>query len=351
MVDPTARDRLLKIPSGTADNLAVTTVQLFPDDPHGPRPAWQVIDAARSMRLTGELTLGTAPVVRVYLRDGIVYFADRATDGSLGVRLVLEGVLTRTQLSHGTVVVNGAEHLGRLFDRDPAVDRSAVELCLEMFVDEVLVQVADESVDSWELSLYKRHPSGVDRWYPHVTRVVERVVERTVERVIEVDAAPLEAAHEPIHETKAVVDSESVADVIAEPEAVAEAVVEPTVEPVAEAVAEPTVEAVVEPVIEPTVMAAPPPVRAPLPAPTGELPPIVAAPRPSLPGRDEPPTDVMPTMADDDLLHVRLAPAPAPEPAPEPTVQDLVPEDSGNLADDIAEAVRRAMASLESQSA
>ena len=54
-------------------------------------------------------------------------------------------------------------------------------------------------------------------------------------------------------------------------------------------------------------------------------------------------------MAEDALLQVRLAPAPAPAAAP--TVQDLMPEDSGNLADDIAEAVRRAMASLESQSA
>jgi hypothetical protein len=34
-----------------------------------PRPAWQVIEAARRQMLTGELSLATAPTTHVYLRD------------------------------------------------------------------------------------------------------------------------------------------------------------------------------------------------------------------------------------------------------------------------------------------
>ena len=45
--------------------------------------------------LTGELSLATTPTTHVYLRDGQVYFAERTTDGGLGVRLLVEGVITR----------------------------------------------------------------------------------------------------------------------------------------------------------------------------------------------------------------------------------------------------------------
>jgi hypothetical protein len=37
-----------------------------------PRPAWQVIEAARRQGLTGELALATAPTTTIFLRDGQV---------------------------------------------------------------------------------------------------------------------------------------------------------------------------------------------------------------------------------------------------------------------------------------
>ena len=141
---------------------------LFPDEPSfTPRPAWQVIEAARRQYLTGELALPTNPATRIFLRDGMVYFAERSSDGTLPVRLMMEGVITREQMQRGTVIVNGVEHVGRMFEADPTIDRSSVELCTELFTEDVMVSVANTMVSSYELHLYRRHSSGIDRWYPH----------------------------------------------------------------------------------------------------------------------------------------------------------------------------------------
>jgi hypothetical protein len=145
----------------------VAGTNLFPDESEfTPRPAWQVIEAARRQQLSGELTLQTTPATRIYLRDGIVYFAERSTDGTLAIRLLVEGVINREQMQRGTVIVNGVEHVGRMFEADPSIDRASVELCSELFTDDVMVDVANRNVQSYEMVLYKRHPSGIDRWYP-----------------------------------------------------------------------------------------------------------------------------------------------------------------------------------------
>ncbi len=131
-----------------------------------PRPAWQVIEAARRQGVTGELALATAPTTTVFLRDGNVYFAERATDSALGVRLLVAGALDRQQLSKGAILLSGVEHLGRLFDRDPSIDRATVELAVETMTDEALVTAAHETVAGYRMTMYRRHPSGIDRWQP-----------------------------------------------------------------------------------------------------------------------------------------------------------------------------------------
>jgi hypothetical protein len=141
-----------------------------------PQRAWQVIDAARRQFITGELLLDTAPPTRVYLRDGQVYYAERTTDGGLGVRLLVEGVITREQMHKGTLHVSGVEHLGRMFDRDTSIDRDAVQLCVELMTDDVLAQIADETVQDFRMAMYKRHPSGIDRWLPTRVEVITHVV-------------------------------------------------------------------------------------------------------------------------------------------------------------------------------
>lgn len=137
--------------------------------------AWQVIEAVRRQGLTGELTLHLdgphdAVPTRVYLRDGTVYFAERGSETSLGMRLIGHGVVTREQLHRGSLVVNGVEHLGRLFEREPSVDRGAVECCVEMLTDAVLAEVAGRTVQDHQFAVYRRHPAGVDRWLGPSTR-------------------------------------------------------------------------------------------------------------------------------------------------------------------------------------
>ena len=164
-----------------ADARAVPGINLFPNETDfSPRPAWQVIEAARRQHLTGELTLQTAPTTRVFMRDGVVYFAERSTDGALAIRLMMEGVITREQMQRGTLIVNGVEHVGRMFDADPSIDRSSVELCAELFTDDVMVDVANRNVTGYELVLYRRHPSGIDRWYPHTASTGGRHYEPSV---------------------------------------------------------------------------------------------------------------------------------------------------------------------------
>ncbi len=165
----------LKTVSVRADASSVADANLFPDESSfTPRPAWQVIEAARRQYLTGELRLPTNPQTRLFLRDGMVYFAERISDGALPIRLMMEGVITREQMQRGTVIVNGVEHVGRMFEADPTIDRASVELCTELFTDDVMVAVANEVVSGYELALYRRHPSGIDRWYPHSVPVAAR---------------------------------------------------------------------------------------------------------------------------------------------------------------------------------
>ena len=125
-----------------------------------------MIEAARRQSLTGELALATAPTTTVFLRDGHVYFAERATDGALGVRLLVAGALDRQQLGRGAILLNGVEHLGRLFDRDPSVDRATVELAVETMTDDALTAAAHETVAGYRMTMYRRHQSGIDRWLP-----------------------------------------------------------------------------------------------------------------------------------------------------------------------------------------
>ena len=148
-----------------ADTCTVDQCDLFPDQPLGvARPGWQIIEAARALGLTAALTLHATLSVRVFLRDGEVYLAERCDAAPLSMRLQTLGVLSRDQAQRGVMLVNGTEHLGRLFERDTTIDRDAVELCIEVMTDEALTSIASVMVASHEVAVYQRHPSGIDRW-------------------------------------------------------------------------------------------------------------------------------------------------------------------------------------------
>jgi hypothetical protein len=129
-----------------------------------PRPGWVVLDAARDHRFTGELLFDTSPPVRVYFDRGHIYLAERVTDPSLGARLVDAGALSAVQLERGSVRVGDVEHLGRLFERIPNLDRHTVIVTAELMTDECVGWVALQRVPEVGRTPYRHHESGMHLW-------------------------------------------------------------------------------------------------------------------------------------------------------------------------------------------
>jgi hypothetical protein len=146
----------------------------------GAQPAWMTLDEARAHSFTGEIVFEVEPEVLAYLDNGVVYYAERDTDAPLGRRLVEAGVLADDQLDRGIVRVGDLEHLGRLFDRDASVDRDAVMVATETSTEDLLTDLANHAVTTVRLTAYRHHPSGVHRWFappPEPAHLVAPVVE------------------------------------------------------------------------------------------------------------------------------------------------------------------------------
>src|SRR3954471_20845536 len=129
-----------------------------------PPPGWVVRDAIRERRFTGEVLFGTTPEARVYADRGRIYLAERPSDPSLGARLVDAGALNATQLEHGAMRIGETEHLGRLFERVPSVDRQKVIVTAELMTDECVGWLARLRISDVEVTPYRHHPSGAHRW-------------------------------------------------------------------------------------------------------------------------------------------------------------------------------------------
>lgn len=131
----------------------------------GPQPVWMILNEARERAFTGEVVFETDPEVFAYFDNGIVYFAERASDTSLARRLVDAGVLDGVQLERGTIRLGDVEHLGRLFDRDPSVDRDAVMVMAETVTEELIAELANTAVVRARVTAYRHHRSGLHRWF------------------------------------------------------------------------------------------------------------------------------------------------------------------------------------------
>lgn len=128
------------------------------------RPGWVVLDEARDERFTGEIVLDTSPEVRVYLDRGLVYLAERATDPPLGDRLVDAGAINAAELDLGALQIGDTIYLGRLFERAPSVDRDAVLVITEMMTEETVRWAVARDVSGVTSTPYRHHESGVHRW-------------------------------------------------------------------------------------------------------------------------------------------------------------------------------------------
>lgn len=137
----------------------------------GPQPVWMTLDEARDRGFTGEIVFEVDPEVLAYLDNGVVYYAERTADGPLSRRLVEAGVVDSEQLERGTVCVGDIEHLGRLFERDPSVDRDAVLVMTEASTESLIAEMANDAVATVRVTAYRHHPSGVHRWFVGPTDV------------------------------------------------------------------------------------------------------------------------------------------------------------------------------------
>lgn len=326
-------------------------VDLFNGEPPASRPAWRVIEAARNQHLTGELALPSNPPTNVYLINGEVYFAERTTDGGIGVRLLVEGVITRKQMSKGSVMVSGSEHLGRLFERDESVDRHGVELCVELMTDDVLTSVSKEAVDSYVMTLYKRHSSGIDRWLPNQSTADAPAVNEDQRT----------AAFSDI-QSQPVLNGGAVNEMVKDEPVKAEQVAQPVVQPAVPAFVVPAL-TIPEPAALVPVAAAPlvaaPLVAAPVipaPAPAAFVPaPAAEAPELALVRTPEPVGRIPERLELDAWPDLPTEPASPPTRAAQtadtyPTPPTVAPEAvaSSSIADEVADAVRRALAAIDS---
>ncbi|TFH13252.1 MAG: hypothetical protein E4H05_11270, partial [Acidimicrobiales bacterium] len=153
----------------------------------GPQPGWMTLDEARERAFTGEIVFEVEPEVLVYLDNGVVYYAERVSGPSLARRLVEAGVIEQIQLERGTVRVGDVEHLGRLFDREPSVDRDAVMVVTETSTEDLTTELANYAVATVRVTAYRHHPSGVHRWF--VAQLDAQAAARQVGSVSQVDAA------------------------------------------------------------------------------------------------------------------------------------------------------------------
>lgn len=150
-------------PIDTSSATAPATLEALALEPE--QPGWRVLDTARAQRFTGEISFDVEPKISVYFDEGRAYHAVQAGDPSLCDRLAEVGVLEPAQIERGVIRVGDVENLGRLFDRDPSVDRDAVMVVLELATDDVVTAIANTVTSSFDPTAYRHHVSGVHRWF------------------------------------------------------------------------------------------------------------------------------------------------------------------------------------------
>jgi hypothetical protein len=254
-------------------------------------------------------------------------------------------------MQRGTVIVNGVEHVGRMFDADPTIDRASVELCTELFTDDVMVSVANATVQRYELTLYRRHSSGIDRWYPHTVPVAARQGDQQPATApsTRAEAAPA---------TKAAVKAKPKPEVQQEVQPAVQPEVRPAVQREARAEITPEAQPEVQPERQAEVApAAQSQTPAPVPAraePRNNLnaPPITQAvpvTAPASAGVPPPPpiTQTIPVTAAPTTQIPVTMPAPTAQiPVTPPPAASANEVDATAIADEVAEAIKRAFAGM-----
>ncbi len=129
------------------------------------RPVWQILDEARARGFTGEIVMLLDPQVFAYFDNGVVYVAERADEAPIGERLIAAGVVDRSDIDHGAVRIGDVEHLGRLFERRPELDRDRALVATELATETLVTELAASENCSIRFTAYRHHPAGLHRWF------------------------------------------------------------------------------------------------------------------------------------------------------------------------------------------
>ncbi len=195
----------------------------------GADPIWGFVALIGNERYTGEAAVGIDPRVRLFAVDGRVYFAEREGDAPIGTRLVSCGVVSTTQLEAGGVQIGDTTSLARLFQRQPSIDRDAVELTIELATESLLESIANKAVGMPEVFPLRHHSSGVHHWLRDSVAVTTLPVADAFataapaddSRLIEAVTLEEEVAVEEVAVEEAAIDVEPVVEAIPVEEAVA----------------------------------------------------------------------------------------------------------------------------------
>jgi hypothetical protein len=141
------------------------------------------------MGLSGTLRIDAEPGIRVFLHDGLVYFAEQTTDPELGLRLVLDGVITDEQLDRGSRLIERGRHLGQMFVNDPSIDSDLAIEAVVRYCTETINSLTGLSVTTHAFLPDEHHSSGILAWYSFDDEIVV-----SAEPMLEVEAAPVEVA-------------------------------------------------------------------------------------------------------------------------------------------------------------
>ena len=129
-----------------------------------PRLAWDAIETICSARFTGQVSITTAiGTTNVYMTRGLIYFAEHTADGPIGDRAAAAGAIPGELLpDEGSIL---PVDLDALFAGQPTSSREAVEEVIQIETERTLLEISDEPVLSMDSTMYRHHPSGVDRWF------------------------------------------------------------------------------------------------------------------------------------------------------------------------------------------
>jgi len=116
------------------------------------------------LRVTGRRDEALASFEKVAAMSGHPD-AERASDAPVGQRLVETGVIDPIELARGTVSVGAVEHLGRLFDRNPSVDRDVVLVAVSIMTSDLIVDIANRLIPSVSATAYRHHRCGIQGWF------------------------------------------------------------------------------------------------------------------------------------------------------------------------------------------